>query len=377
LNTNTLPEWLYLTIFLNTQAVLSHKYFAGEVDFGAVSQAITAFNHVVKDLCVIINQFEQLSVFGAGLERLSSFYQAMLIVSPPPHGTTHEVDSDSPLLEESLRIPHDDESIKIDRFDKYRTTDLVLTIQSLTLRIPNYDRTLIKNLNFELREGQALLIVGSSGVGKSSLLRAMAGLWSSGSGVIERPEDKDVYFLPQRPYCTLGCLKDQLLYPLLDNTADSDNDDQNRQHRSHVLRAKLTDDDLLEILQKVDLIEVARRVGDGDAKRGLQAVLDWSNVLSLGEQQRLAFGRVLVNRPRLAVLDEATSALDIAAEGRMYKLLKDMPRSRHHNAPITYVSVGHRPSLLMYHDRKLNLEAGESVKLENIEKSTAEGTLHW
>lgn len=331
----------------------------------------------MKDLCVIINQFEQLSVFGAGLERLSSFYQAMQTISPPTHDTAHEVDSGRPLLEESLRIPYDDESIKIDRFDKDRTTDIVLTIQSLTLKIPDFNRTLIKNLNLELREGQALLIVGSSGVGKSSLLRAMAGLWTSGSGVIERPEDNEVYFLPQRPYCTLGCLKDQLLYPMLDKAADSDNDDQNRRHRSHVLKAKLTDDDFLEILQKVDLIEVAKRVGDGDAKRGLQSVLDWSNVLSLGEQQRLAFGRVLVNRPRLAVLDEATSALDIAAEGRMYMLLKDMPHSRHYSAPMTYVSVGHRPSLLMYHDRKLHLKAGESVKLENIDKSAAERILHW
>merc|ERR1712086_264278 len=86
----------------------------------------------------------------------------------------------------------------------------------------------------------------------------------------------------------------------------------------------MTDEDLLEVLEKVDLGELAARAGDGDPTRGLQMTLDWSNTLSLGEQQRLAFGRVLVNQPRLVILDEATSALDMVAEARMYTLLRGM-----------------------------------------------------
>ena len=102
---------------------------------------------------------------------------------------------------------------------------------------------------------------------------------------------------------------------------------------------------LLEILQKVDLQDLAIRSGDGDPFRGLDTVLDWGNVLSLGEQQRLAFGRILVHQPQLVILDEATSAMDVPAEAKLYGLLRES----------TCVSVGHRPTLLRYHDTKLRL----------------------
>ena len=114
---------------------------------------------------------------------------------------------------------------------------------------------------------------------------------------------------------------------------------------------------MLDILISVDLPDLARRVGDGDAAHGLNAVVDWSNTLSLGEQQRLSFGRLLVNRPRLVVLDESTSALDVVAEKKMYTLLKERLVSPT-GGPATYVSVGHRPTLLKYHDKKLLLRDG-------------------
>jgi putative ATP-binding cassette transporter len=118
-----------------------------------------------------------------------------------------------------------------------------------------------------------------------------------------------------------------------------------------------SDDGLLNVLTLVDLPNLANRAGDGDPIRGINATLDWSNTLSLGEQQRLAFGRLLVNRPRFVMMDESTSALDIVAEKRMYSLLKEGLSSTA-GYPITYVSVGHRPSIIGFHDLTLLLRAG-------------------
>ena len=158
------------------------------------------------------------------------------------------------------------------------------------------------NLDLTVHEGEHLLIVGNSGAGKSSLLRAIAGLWTAGSGEITRPPDDEVYFLPQRPYCALGSLKDQLLYPSTESLNPDDYPEGHRLSRSHLLLQSMTDQDLLDVLDMVDLHELPYRFGDGDPIKGLNAVLDWGNTLSLGEQQRLAFGRLVVNQPRLVIL---------------------------------------------------------------------------
>jgi ABC-type uncharacterized transport system fused permease/ATPase subunit len=263
---------------------------------------------------------------------------------------------------------------------------LILSIHGLDVRTPDRKRRLVHDLHLDLREGENLLIVGESGSGKSSLLRAVAGLWTSGSGAIIRPVDEEVYFLPQRPYCTLGTLKDQLLYPLLDGRGReklSVNGETSRSSdvtnkivpRAHLMKERISHEELLEVLIAVDLLGVATRAGDGDPARGLNATLDWSNMLSLGEQQRLAFGRLLVNRPRLVIVDEATSALDMAAEARMYKLLQSMARTSHSGGELaspglTYVSVGHRPSLLAFHDRRLLLKGEEGFEVSTISKGT-------
>jgi putative ATP-binding cassette transporter len=136
----------------------------------------------------------------------------------------------------------------------------------------------------------------------------------------------------------------------------------------------------LDVLDLVDLHELPYRFGDGDPIKGLHEVLDWGNTLSLGEQQRLAFGRLVVNKPRLVICDEATSALDVVSEAKMYSLLrnmaqKDLKRGDDNKVTLrpsglTFISVGHRPSLLTYHDVKLRLNGGSDYEIDLIEKQS-------
>ena len=189
---------------------------------------------------------------------------------------------------------------------------------------------------------------------------------------MERPADTDVYFLPQRPYCTLGSLRDQLLYPSTEQNAlrTVDFPEGHRLSRAHELQRSLSDQELLNIFASVDLADLPCNAGNGDPVHGLDAVLDWSNILSLGEQQRLGFGRILVNQPRLVIMDESTSALDVASENKMYALLKGMARGSGCSDPValTYISVGHRPTLLSHHDTKLLLAGGKNHSLQPIIK---------
>jgi vitamin B12/bleomycin/antimicrobial peptide transport system ATP-binding/permease protein len=338
--------------------VIANKYFAGEVKIGVITQSVGAFSAILGNLSIIINNFKLLSHFSAGVERLICFYEAMKDAdsnhdensSILSFGESTEseqrprealVASNDPLetpnsLQTSRRSRGDMTSIRMKdticlRMWRYDPTDTVLmNIDDLRLCTPDYRRTLISDLSFTLNSKDRLLITGGSGCGKSGLLRAVAGLWTAGKGTIGRTNN--AFFLPQRPYCVTGTLRDQILYPKPDK--------------------KYHDHELLHILAQVDLSDLAERCGDGDMYAGLSVVLDWSNVLSLGEQQRLSFSRLLVHRPQLAILDESTSALDVDSEARMYELLRSVPG---------YVSVGHRPTLNRFHTKKLNL-SGDNVK---------------
>ena len=161
------------------------------------------------------------------------------------------------------------------------------------------------------------------------MLRAIAGLWNSGSGKLLRPPLEDVLFLPQRPYIILGTLREQLLYP---NTNE-----------------EMSDRELEEILQQVNLENLLNRVN------GFDTEVRWENILSVGEQQRLAFARILITCPSFTILDEATSALDLSNEENLYKQLQE--------TETTFISVGHRESLFNYHQWVLELGEDSSWKL--------------
>jgi putative ATP-binding cassette transporter len=144
-----------------------------------------------------------------------------------------------------------------------------------------------------------------------------------------RPPVGELMFIPQKPYMLLGSLREQLCYPM-----DS---------------ARFEDAQLRSVLEQVNLTEMVRRYPD------LGISQDWPRLLSLGEQQRLAFARLLLNSPDFAVLDEATSALDVATEARLYRLLSERG--------MAFISVGHRPTLTAFHDTVLELDGSGGWRL--------------
>ncbi|MBD2463799.1 ABC transporter ATP-binding protein/permease [Oscillatoria sp. FACHB-1407] len=273
--------------------VVAPIYLSGQTDFGTITQAAIAFRQIFGALSIIVTQFEKLTAFAAGIKRLGAFREALDQTDmPAQHSTIDTVNAD------------------------------VLSLHHVTLQTPNRMSTLVSDLSVELQPGDGLLIVGHSGCGKSSVLRAIAGLWNCGTGKITRPNLEEMLFLPQRPYMVLGTLREQLLYPNVHQSVD--------------------ENQLRQVLQQVNLADLPERVG------GFEAELDWANVLSLGEQQRLAIARLLMTKPRYAILDEATSALDWKNEALIYKIIQA--------SQTTYISVGHRSSLLKYHRHVLKLE---------------------
>jgi putative ATP-binding cassette transporter len=274
--------------------ILAPQVLSGELEVGRVVQAAGAFAAIFTALTVIVNNFDTLSRFAAGISRLEKF--ANSLESSATEGSANR---------EVIKTVEDNR----------------LAIEHLTLQTPDYKRTLNVDLSLEIKPGEGVLIAGASGGGKSSLLRAVAGLWDSGSGQIVRPPLHEMFFLPQRPYMIIGTLRSQLLYPSAEQV--------------------VTDYELLAVLKAVNLPDMVERCG------GFDVAADWGKILSLGEQQRIAFARVLLAKPRYVILDEATSALDSHNEEKLYQQL--------HDSGATLVSVSHRLNILKYHHHVLDL----------------------
>ncbi|KAI8620916.1 ABC transporter transmembrane region 2-domain-containing protein [Chytriomyces sp. MP71] len=186
---------------------------------------------------------------------------------------------------------------------------------------PNGD-TLIKDLCFNLRPGMHLLIVGPNGSGKSSLFRILGGLWPLYGGTVQKPNRKKIFYIPQRPYLSVGTLRDQVIYP---------------DTRQEMTARGVTDADLLSILSTVQILNIVNANTDG-----LDAERDWKDVLAGGDKQRIAMARLFYHRPTFAILDECTSSVSMDAERLLYTHAQSLG--------ISVMTVSHRPSLWKYHN---------------------------
>jgi vitamin B12/bleomycin/antimicrobial peptide transport system ATP-binding/permease protein len=313
LNLNILTNAYEFIPFILPAIVVAPGIFAGELEIGKVTEAQGAFIRVFFSLNLIVERFQSLTSFGAGVERLHSFLASL--------GEDRLIAAAAANADQAM--------IKTEIITDQPASASRLVLENLTLQTPNRQRTLIEQLSLTLPIGEGLLVRGPSGCGKSSLLRAIVGLWDAGDGTIVRPPLEQMLFLPQRPYMVLGSLRDQMLYPNMGEAID--------------------DEQLRQVLIQVNLPDLEQRHG------GLDTEQNWSEVLSLGEQQRLIFARLLVNKPICAVLDEATSALDPKNEKHLYQQLQDFG--------VTFLSVGHRESLSHYHQSILDLTTvGEAVQ---------------
>jgi putative ATP-binding cassette transporter len=290
--------------------VTAPLYIQGRIEFGMVAQAQLAFPFVMGAFSLLVKEFQRISTMGAVIERLGSFCEVLEAESAEARKSQIEVTED----------------------------DTRVAFERLTLLTPGDGRLLVKELSLEVPRGRRLLILGPSGSGRTTLLRAAAGLWTAGQGRVVRPPADDSLFLPQRPYVRAGTLRDQFLYGL---RADG-----------------LTDARILAVLEKMGAAAILQREGGLDAER------DWANTLSLGEQQQVAFARLLLAAPRFAFLDEATSALDGKTARALYDILS--------RTPATYLSVSSDPRLRDFHDDVLELSRDGQWTTDSAGSATRE-----
>jgi putative ATP-binding cassette transporter len=272
---------------------MAPQYFREHLAIGILMQTAISFQSVQGALSTLIKSYPQIVSWRASTLRILGFQQR---------------------LEQLHHIVHTSEIKR-----KESTTSPHIFINDL--EIQNHEgQTIVRLPKRILKKNENILLQGPSGLGKSTFLKALSGIWPYGRGEIEYPARGQYLFLPQKSYIPMGTLKGALAYPNL----QSDYQDQ-------MLR------------------EVLEAVGLGRLKDQLDASEVWSNILSGGELQRLAFARLLLQKPDWAFLDEATSALDSVSEKQLYTLLK---RYAHHT---TYLSVGHKATLSQFHDTTWSL----------------------
>ena len=313
----------YLVMVLPT-LIIAPRVLSGQLEVGRIVEATGAFSAILGSLSILLDNLEDLSTFAASVGRLETLNES--ITPPSPAKAAKHGKSKAPA--NGNRAAPAVARIKVEASDD-------LGFAKLTLQTPNGERTLIKDLDLTVPGGKkGLMIVGASGLGKSSLLRAVAGLWETGQGTIMRPKFEDMLFLPQHAYMAIGNLRTQLNYPNLNRD--------------------VSEDELREVLETVNLHGLAERCG------GFDDEFDFEKILSVGERQRLAFARVFLNNPRYVLLDEATSALDSENEAFLYeKVVK---------TSATLISVSHHPALVKYHANVLELRPEGAWELSQADK---------
>jgi ABC-type uncharacterized transport system fused permease/ATPase subunit len=207
-----------------------------------------------------------------------------------------------------------------------------LKFEDVPILSPNGD-VLVEKMNFEIKPGMHLMITGPNGCGKSSLFRIMGQLWPVTGGVLHKPDLKNIFYIPQRPYLPSGTLRDQLIYP---------------HEYEEMIATGGSDEQLIEVLGQVRLAYLVEREG------GFDKVNDWNDVLSGGEKQRMAMGRLIYHKPKYAILDECTSAVSIDVEGHLYTYMKEQG--------ITLITVSHRDTLWKFHEFLLKFKGDQQFE---------------
>ena len=282
-------------------ALAAPRYFAHVIELGPLMQTLDAFGQVQSSMSWFVDAYSAIAPWKATVDRLTSFNAAMTRIEATLQTgpAIHVV----PAAEGAHEI---------------RTRDLDLAVPGGRVLLPHAELT--------LRQGEPVLLSGPSGSGKSTLFRALAGIWPYGAGTVERPSAQRFLFLPQRPYLPIGPLRDVLTYP--------------------APAGQLADAEIIEALRACELAPLVDRLDDAQ---------HWAQLLSPGEQQRIAFARALLVKPDWLFLDEASSALDEATEMRLYQMLpKRLPDT-------TVVSIGHRPSLRAFHPRQIEIRQTDGL----------------
>lgn len=291
----------WMNVFNNFDAmfpalIMAPRFFKGEIKFGELMQVTSAFSTVRTSLSFIVNSYFSIAQWQAVVWRLSSFQKS---------------------LDEIYALSN----VSYAQVTHTTNNDLEIKANFKNILLPQGE-LLLKDLYMTFKPGESTLISGPSGVGKSTVLRVIAGIWPFGHGNVSIPLNESLLFIPQRPYMPLGSLKTALCYPLT----------------SEKISSSINLDEILDLCKLSHL------------KEKLHHVDDWARILSLGEQQRVAFARAFIQKPRWLFLDEATSSMDEELELSLYEALKKYLQNT------TFISVGHRSTIWPFHDRIITLK---------------------
>lgn len=269
------------------------NYFNKVFKLGGLIQTLAAFDRIQSALSFIVNSYTRIAEWQAITQRLITFLNHM-----------DQLEKDT---------------ITKNQFDYHKLLPNKIVAKNVTINTPENEK-LLENINEEFVHGQNYWLKGISGIGKSTFVRAIAGIWPYGSGEIVLPQQKNIMFIPQKFYMPIGTLQEALIFP-----------------------------DKIFHLKDAELIKLLNECGLPELSGQLHETKPWSESLSPGELQRIAFARVLIHKPDWVFLDESTSALDLDSEKKLYELLKA------HLPNCSIISIGHRPSLANYHDRQINM----------------------